>query len=58
MEGNGKTIPLFGSLSERNGMEHSVLPIPSKPPKFHSLQNWEEYEGMDLGLMNFHQKSP
>ena len=38
MEWNGKTIPLFGSLSEGNGMEHSFLPIPSKsqifiPPK-------------------------
>jgi hypothetical protein len=38
MEWNGKIIPLFGSLSEGNGMEHSFLPIPSKsqifiPPK-------------------------
>ena len=24
-------IPLFGSLSKRNRMEHSFLPIPSKP---------------------------
>jgi hypothetical protein len=24
-------IPLFGSLSEGNGMEHSLLPISSKP---------------------------
>jgi hypothetical protein len=31
MGGNGKIIPLFGSLSEGNGMECSFLPIPSKP---------------------------
>ena len=30
MEENiGKTIPLFGSLSEENGMEHSFL-VPAK----------------------------
>ena len=34
MERNGKTIPLFGSLSEGNGMEHTFLPIPSKPQIF------------------------
>jgi hypothetical protein len=34
MEENGKTIPLFGSLSEGNGMEHSFLPILSKPQIF------------------------
>ena len=28
---NENIIPLFGSLSEENGMEHSFLPIPSKP---------------------------
>ena len=40
MEGNGKTIPLFGSLSERNGMEwnthFSLFPLNPKflfPPK-------------------------
>jgi hypothetical protein len=31
MEMNEKIIPLFGSLSEGNGMEHLFLPIPSKP---------------------------
>jgi hypothetical protein len=34
MEGNGKTILLFESLSEGNGMEYSFLPIPSKPQIF------------------------
>jgi hypothetical protein len=28
---NGKIILLFGSLSEMNEIEHSFLPIPSKP---------------------------
>jgi hypothetical protein len=28
---NENIIPLFGSLSEENGIEHSLLPIPSKP---------------------------
>ena len=31
MERNGKTIPLFGSFSEGNGMEHLFLPIPQNP---------------------------
>jgi hypothetical protein len=31
MEGNiGKTIPLFGSLNEENGMKHSFLLVPAK----------------------------
>jgi hypothetical protein len=38
MEGNGKTILLFGSLSEENGMEHSFLPILSKPQIFIPLK--------------------
>ena len=32
--GNGKVIHLFGSLSEGNEMEHSFLPILSKPQIF------------------------
>ena len=54
--GNGKFILLFGSLSERkwNGWEGTLIPLYSlKTSNFHSLQNWEEWEGMKLDLMIF-----
>ena len=54
--GNGKSIPLFGSLSERewNEYEGTLIPLYSlKTSNFHSPQNWEEWEGMKLDLMIF-----
>ena len=54
--GNGKSIPMFGSLSERewNGYEGSLISLYYlKTSNFHSPQNWEEWEGMKLYLINF-----
>ena len=54
------SIPLFGSLSGRkwNGQEGMFIPPFSlKTSNFCSSQNWEEQEGMDLGLMKFLLKS-
>ena len=47
MERNGKTIPLFGSLGEGNGMEHTFLPIPSKPQIFIPLIRLGGGKGME-----------
>jgi hypothetical protein len=46
MEMNGKIIPLFGSLSEGNGMKHSFL-IPSKP-QFSFPPKLEEIGGNEI----------
>ena len=57
---NGMSIPLFGSLSGRewNGQERMLIPPFSlKTSNFCSPKNWEEWEGMDLGLMKFLLKS-
>ena len=54
--GNGKSNLLFGSLSGRewNGQEDTLIPFYSlKISNFHSLGNYEEFEGMKLDLMNF-----
>ena len=43
--GNGKSIPLFGSLSGRewNGYEGILIPLYFlKTSNFHSPRNWEE----------------
>ena len=53
-------IPLFGSLSGRkwNDQERMLIPPFSlKTSNFCSPKNWEEWEGMDLGLMKFLLKS-
>ena len=54
--GNKKSILLFGSLNGRewNGYEEILILLYFlKTLNFHSLQNWEELEGMKLDLMNF-----
>ena len=54
--GNGKSIPMFGSLSGRewNGYEGTLISLYYlKTSNFHSPQNWEEWEGMKLYLINF-----
>ena len=51
--GNGKSIPLFESLSGRewNWQEGTLIPLYSlKTLNFHSSRNWEEWEGMELDL--------
>jgi hypothetical protein len=35
-----------------------ITPYSLKTPNFHSLQNWEEYERIDLGLMIFSPNVP
>ena len=43
--GNGKLIPLFGSLNRREWNEHEGILIPLyflKTSNLHSPQNWEE----------------
>ena len=58
--GNRMSIPLFGSLSGRewNGQEGMLIPPFSlKTSNFCSPKNWEEWEGMNLGLMKFLLKS-
>ena len=59
------SIPLFESFNEGNGFENisgmeqnkqerTLIPLYSlKISNFHSLQNWEELEGIELDLMNF-----
>ena len=61
---NIKFIPLFRSLSGK-GMEHVgrntqlLIPLYSfKIPNFHSLQNSEKLEEMELDLMNLLLKLP
>ena len=59
--GNGKSIPSFGSLSGRewNELEGTLIPLYSlKTSNFHSPRNWEEWEGIELNLMNFLLKLP
>ena len=50
-EGNRRSIPLFGNGIVRR--ECSFLHFSLKTFNFCSPQNWEECEGMDLGLMKF-----
>ena len=59
--GNGKSIPLFESLSERkwNRQEKTLILLYSlKTSNFHFSRNWEEREEMKLDLMNFLLKLP
>ena len=59
--GNGKLIPLFGSLNRRewNGYKGTLIPLYSlKISNFHSSRNWEEWKGMKLDLMIFFTKTP
>ena len=59
--GNGKLIPLFGSLNRREWNEHEGILIPLyflKTSNLHSPQNWEELKGMKLDLVNFLLKLP
>ena len=54
------SIPLFESLSKREWNNYEGMLIPPfslKTSNFCFPQNWEEWEGMDLGLMNFLLKS-
>ena len=60
-EGNGKFIPLFESISgnEWNEQERTLIHLyPFKTSNFHSPQNQEELEGIELDLMNFFTKTP
>ena len=59
--GNGKPIPLFGNLSKResNGQEGTLISLCSlKTSNFHSPQNQEELERIELDLMIFLLKLP
>ena len=61
------SFSLFRSLSRREWKDHSLVwefkwrewngtlipPYSLQTPNFHSLQNWEEYKEMDLGLIIF-----
>ena len=57
MEGNGKIIPLFGSLSEGNGMEHSFLPIIPNP-KFSFSKKLGGIGGNEFRFNDFFTKRP
>ena len=57
MERNGKTIPLFGSLSEENGMEHSFL-LFSPNPKFSFLLKLGGIGGNGFKFNDFFTKHP
>ena len=46
--GNGKSTSLFWNLSRREWNGYEGMLIPHCSP-----QNWEEWEGMNLGLMKF-----
>ena len=55
--GNGKLIPSFER--EWNGQDGTLIPLYSlKTSNFHSSQNWEEWEEMELDLMIFLLKLP
>jgi hypothetical protein len=57
MEMNEKIIPLFGSLNEWNGMEHSFLPILSKP-QFSFLPKLGGIGGNEILFNKFFTKTP